>query len=143
MSTLGNAIFDTLLVSYPLYQTSQLILSQTADTNTSPLISTPEERRLLRFWLVYGGLNLTESFGADGIPGFQLLKGAVLISMYSDVHSAAINDILLTRVCRQYLNVANRVKTWWNDSAVPKVEQISGGWFGTIKSKLPSTTGWW
>lgn len=137
---LGAAVFDTLLVSYPLYQTSQLILSQSAPKPEGTLATT-EERRLLRFWLVYGGLSLTESFGADGIPGYHLLKGAVLVSMYSDVHSAVINDVLLTRVCRQYVNVANRVKSWWNDRAAPKVEQLSGGWFGTIKSKIPS--GWW
>lgn len=141
---LGAAVFDTLLVSYPLYQTSQLILSQSTPKSSDGTLSaaaTAEERRLLRFWLVYGGLNLTESFGADGIPGYHLLKGAVLVSMYSDVHSAVINDVLLTRICKQYVNMANRAKSWWNDSAAPKVEQLSGGWFGTIRSKIPS--GWW
>ena len=136
---LGAAVFNTALVSYPLYQTSQLIVG--GESNTP--VSETERNRLLRFWLVYGGLNITESFGADGIPGYHLLKGAILISMYSDLHSQVINDVLLTRACRQYLNVANRLKGWWNDSAVPKVEQISGGWLGTIRSNISLPTGWW
>lgn len=135
-----SAIFDTALVAYPAYETSRYIVNCTNSKANVGSGGPAEVRRLLRFWFVYGGLNISESFGAEGIPGFFLMKAAILISLYSDVHSNLFNDLLLSRVCNQYVNVADRVRTWWNTNAAPQVQVIdqkTGGvassiarWFG-------------
>lgn len=146
MSAVGTAVFDAALVAYPLYETCALVVSPAINgdaANVNALVkSEADSRRLMRFWFVYGGLNVSERFGADGIPGYHLAKGALLIAMYSDVHSELINSAVLQRACQQYLNLANRIKAWWSSNAVPQIASIdkqSGGW---LKSSAETVGGW-
>lgn len=135
--SIGTAIFDTALIGYPLYLTSKNITAEKTENTHSE-----ELTQLMRFWFVFSGLSVAEGFGVSTIPGYYFLKGILMISLYSDLHSKVVNEMVLTRLCKQYLSVSERAVLWWDQKAVPQVEEIdrrAGGWLSTAKSYL---SGW-
>lgn len=132
--SIGTAIFNTSLVCYPLYQTSQLF---SGDEAAEEAISAADRTRLLRFWFVFGGLGIAEEFGVSTIPGYYLLKAGLMVSLYSDVHSKIVNDIFLGKMCRQYIGLSERAIGWWKQQAAPQVSDLdkrAGGWLSSIKN---------
>ena len=110
---MSNSVTDLALVAYPLYQTASLINDQ--ENN-----NVDETRRWLYFWLVFGGFEVAEGFGADQIiPLFGVAKAATLLSMYSQEH-AIIVEKLLPKVCKSFLNQCDKVKDWWHSQTIAK-----------------------
>ena len=122
----GVALFDFGLIAYPLYRTSQHIT-----TTTKEEIETSD--RWLQFWLTFSAVKVIEGFGADGVPGFQLAKALLLMSMYSLEHAVLVSAVL-PRACHSFLSSADRMKEWWAQTAAPRVEKTvqSSGYLSAI-----------
>jgi hypothetical protein len=133
--SLGTAIFDMALVGYPLYLTSKNL------TSLDP--SVQELTKMLNFWLVFGTFGITEQCGITFLPGYYLLKCAILLTLCSDLYSPIVSDMAIKRFCHQYLKVSEKAIVSWNQRALPQVEKIdrqAGGW---LSSGRHFFTSWW
>ena len=143
----GVAIFDCVLAAYPLYQTSKHVLDTRhldadVDTDLDPA-HIHASNRWLTFWLTFGLVEIIQGFGADGIPGFHLAKGLTLLSLYSVEHGTLVSAFM-PKVCEKYIDGVDRAYNWWNESAVPGVQNtvVNTGWLTSAKNKVYGMIGW-
>lgn len=140
MASLGTAVFDFALYAYPFYQTNQLNVSTELREEDIPNLS-----HWLRFWTVVAGLSVVEDIGINSLPGYYFLKGALILGLYSDVHSNFINSVALRKLFLKYNETSDKAIDWWNTNGQPqlvKMDDQSGGWLSTIKNKATSYL-WW
>jgi len=141
----GVAIFDSALIIYPLYQTSKYVVNGIADKLNGAMgeqeeidvseicDSFIEGNRWLTFWLTFGLIQLVQGLGADSIPGFHLVKGIIILSLYSVEHGMVIGS-MIPRICHSYLIGTKKINLWWNESALPKVTEKARevGWIRSM-----------
>jgi hypothetical protein len=106
-----TSVYNFALVAYPLYQTSNHFSSNEPTEE--------ESRRLLNFWVTFGGFKVLESFGADHIPFFYIAETLVLVSLYSKEHSVIVSSFL-PRIGKMYNNTVDKAYNAWTESATVK-----------------------
>ena len=144
MSSLGTAIFDGALVAYPMYKTCEHILSTHDIMDLDEAVhSYQDSDRWLQFWMTFGMVELVQNAGADNIPGFHFAKAALLLSLYSVEHARLVGS-LIPRFCRSYIGNMDRLRAWWYESAIPKVQDsVQNSWSDFARSSSSKLLRWW
>jgi len=131
-----SSVYDFALVAYPLYQTSKHLAAEDA------AVSADDSKRLLNFWVTFGGLKVLESFGANHIPFFYVAETLVLLSLYSKEHSVVVSSFL-PRIGKLYVHAVDQAYTAWTESSTVKKTMSSVTTNSWYQSSLANVSTVW
>ncbi len=127
---------DILLCSYPLWLTYEYYSLQTTN-NLDKIDVNSRLSFLVAWWATFGTLGIAENYaGISAFPFYTLLKGGVMVSMYSKSYRDWITQNALSgalvgteKVKSIGLSIINEHSPQFNTYINYKKEDVKKGWF--------------